>query len=103
LEVPAADLYLMKWIMHDWDDESCIAILSNIRKAMLPGAKIMMFEMLIEDGNLQASLMDMNMLSVTKGKERNLSEYKALFQKGGLHFLKLTRLACPLVCLEITL
>ena len=103
MEVPAGDLYFLKWILHDWDDASCICILLNIKKAMLPGAKIMVFEMLVENGNLQTSLMDINMLSLTKGNERTLSQFKDLFEKSGLRFLKLIRMACPLVCLEVTL
>ena len=38
--VPAADLYLLKFILHDWDDENCIKILSRCREAMLPGGRL---------------------------------------------------------------
>ncbi len=46
-EVPAADVYLLKFVLHDWDDESCVRILSNIRAAMKPGARLFIVEMAI--------------------------------------------------------
>jgi len=38
--VPAADLYLLKFILHGWDDENCVKILSRCREAMLPGGRL---------------------------------------------------------------
>jgi hypothetical protein len=84
--VPAADLYLLKFILHDWDDESCIKILSRCREAMLPGGRIAVIEFLIGDHNDPgpAALMDLNMLAVATGKERTLAEIDALLAKAGL-------------------
>ncbi|HEY6492644.1 MAG TPA: methyltransferase [Trebonia sp.] len=84
--VPAADLYLVKMIMHDWDDDGCVTILRNIRTAMNPGARVAVVEMLV--GNPSdpgpAALMDMNMLAVVPGQERSLAEYDALLSAAGL-------------------
>ena len=69
--VPAGDLYLVKMIMHDWDDDSCVAILRNIRAAMNPGARVAVVEMLVGEPSDPgpAALMDMNMLAVVPGQE----------------------------------
>ena len=84
--VPSADLYLLKMILHDWDDTSCIKILTNCRDAMTSGARIAVVEMLI--GELSdpgpAALMDMNMLGAVPGQERSLPEYEALLSAAGL-------------------
>ena len=64
--VPAADLYLLKFILHDWDDESCVKILSRCREAMVPGGRIAIIDFLIGDRDYPGvmALMDLNMLAV---------------------------------------
>jgi hypothetical protein len=90
--VPSADLYLVKMILHDWDDDSCITILRNIRAAMNPGARVAVVEMLVGDpaDPGPAALMDMNMLAVVPGQERSLAEYDALLSAAGLRRTKVT-------------
>ncbi|MGI5518592.1 methyltransferase [Streptomyces sp. CA-106131] len=90
--VPAADLYLIKMIMHDWDDESCITILKNVRAAMNPGARVTVVEMLVGKPSNPgpAALMDMNMLAVCPGQERSLSQYDALLSAAGLRRTSVT-------------
>ena len=64
--VPVADMYLLKYILQDWDDESCIQILNNVRIAMAPGARVVIVEMLLgefDDPGI-GTLMDMNMLAM---------------------------------------
>jgi predicted O-methyltransferase YrrM len=84
--VPRADLYLLKFIVHDWDDARAIKILQRCREAMNPGARIVIVEMLVgpvSDPGLGA-LMDMNMLANSPGQERSLEEYDALLGAAGL-------------------
>lgn len=84
--VPAGDLYLLKFILHDWDDESCVKILSRCREAMVPGGRIAIIDFLIGDRDDPGvmALMDLNMLAVAVGKERALAEFDALLAKAGL-------------------
>ena len=84
-EVPAADLYLLKAVLHDWDDDSCVRILSNCREAARPGARMVVIENVIRAPTRDrfAALLDMNMLAVTSGQERELAEYDALFAASG--------------------
>ena len=84
--VPAADLYLLKFILHDWDDESCVKILSRCREAMVAGGRIAIAEMLVgeRDDPGVVALLDLNMLAVADGKERTLAEFDALLAEAGL-------------------
>ena len=84
--VPSADLYILKMILHDWDNERCVKILKNCRAAMTPGGRITVVEMIV--GELSdpgpAALMDVNMLAAVPGQERSLTEYDALLSAAGL-------------------
>ena len=81
--VPAGgDTYIMKWIIHDWNDERSIAILKNCRRAVVPGGKLLLVEAVLPPANQRAfsKFMDLNMLVMTGGRERKESEYNALFE-----------------------
>jgi hypothetical protein len=91
-EIPVvADIYLMKFIIHDWNDEQSIAILSNLAKSAPKGSKVLLIETVVEDDNNTPSIskiMDLNMLVMTGGKERTPSEYAALLEKTGFRLEK---------------
>jgi hypothetical protein len=84
--VPPADLYLIKYILHDWDDQKCVRILANCRAALEPGGRVVVVECLVEPTGTSSGvpLMDLNMLTVTGGRERELAEFDALFAAAGL-------------------
>lgn len=90
VSVPEADLYLLKFILHDWNDASCVQILENCRRAMLPGGRVAVIELQLGPMNEPglAPLMDLNMLVMLTGRERILSEYEALFAAAGLNCRK---------------
>jgi hypothetical protein len=79
--VPAADLYLLRYILHDWDDAACIRILRNCRRAMLPGGRVAVIEQVLGDIGQPgpAPLMDLNMMVMLGGRERSETEYGQLF------------------------
>jgi hypothetical protein len=83
--VPAADLYLLKAVLHDWDNDSCVRILRNCREAARPGGRVIVIENVIRDlaRDRFATLLDMNMLAVTTGQERDLAAYDELFAASG--------------------
>jgi hypothetical protein len=84
-EMPSADLYLLKWILHDWDDDACRTILRNCRAAARPGGRAVVIEVLLREVGTpdHGALQDINMLCVTEGRERDLTEYDALFAATG--------------------
>jgi O-methyltransferase len=90
-EVPAgADLYLLKWILHDWDDERATLILRRCREAMVTtSARLMVIEQVLPETTAPGvprdpMLSDLNMLAIYGGKERTLPEFEALLRRGGL-------------------
>ncbi|MEU3649842.1 methyltransferase [Lentzea sp. NPDC034063] len=100
--VPAADLYLLKFILHDWDDDSCVSVLQNCRESMLPGGRVAIVEMVAGEpgGSSLVSLMDMNMLSMTIGRERGLDEFDDLLGKSGLRRVRNTPIQHPYQVIE---
>jgi hypothetical protein len=87
--VPAGDVFLLKHVLHDWDDESSIRILSNIRAAMRPGARLAIIEMVIgAESSTIAALLDMTMLYATTGRERELPEYETLLDAAKLRIVR---------------
>jgi hypothetical protein len=101
----AADAYLMKFVLHDWNDEQCITILQNCAKAMNPSAKLLVLESVIPEGNAPhpGKFMDINMLAMTGGMERTEKEYAALFAKAGLKLSRVIHTHSPMFSvLEVT-
>jgi hypothetical protein len=80
-----ADIYLFRHIIHDWTDEQCRVILTNLRKAIAPTGKLIVAEMVIPPGNERSfgKFLDLNMLIMPGGKERTEDEYRTLFERSG--------------------
>lgn len=100
--VPPGDLLLLKAVLHNWDDESCVEILSTCRKALRPGGRIVVVEMPLgpvgESGF--APLLDLDMLAVLPGRERELAHYDTLFTAAGLRRTKVTPTSSPQSLIE---
>jgi hypothetical protein len=88
--VPPADCYLLKWILHDWDDDECVAILTRCRESLRAGGVVLVVEMLLGRPGYEraTALMDLNMMAVAGGRERSEAEFARLFERAGL---RLTR------------
>jgi hypothetical protein len=86
-----ADAYVMRHIIHDWDEEKCLTILRNCHRAMRPAGKLLVIESVIPPGNepFHGKFLDLVMLLIPGGKERTEAEYRALFERAGF---KLTRI-----------
>ncbi|MGH6789338.1 MAG: methyltransferase [Pseudolabrys sp.] len=84
-----ADAYTMKYILHDWDDEKSIKILSNCRDAMNKNSRLLVVDSIIPPGNDPGyvKLLDIEML-IIGGRERTKADFAEIFRKAGL---KLTR------------
>jgi hypothetical protein len=94
---PSADLYLLKFILHDWDDSSAVRILTNIRRAMNVGGRVVLVEMRLGDVGEPGlgPLVDVNMLAVTGGRERTRDEYQKLLAAADLELDKVTPTQSP--------
>ncbi|MFG3280865.1 methyltransferase [Streptomyces sp. NPDC048111] len=85
-EVPAGgDLYLLKNILHDWDDEDCLRILGAVRRAAAPGRRLLVVDAVLPDnGDAHPAVeLDMIMLMVLKGRERTAAEFERLLTRSG--------------------
>jgi hypothetical protein len=86
-DVPeGGDAYVLKSIIHDWEDEEAIAILRACRAAMGPEAVVLLIERHLggPNENPAAKLSDLNMLVMPGGRERSDEEYAALFEQAGM-------------------
>lgn len=87
--VPArGDAYVLKQVLHDWDDERAMRILSSVRSAMSPTARLLVFERMLPEpvirGDAYPLLLDALMLAVTGGRQRTRQEFECLFESAGL-------------------
>ena len=91
--VPAGgDTYLLKHILHDWGDDTCLTILGHIRTGLAPGGRLLILEQVIPPGNDPApgKLLDLNMLVMTEGgRERTPGEYALLLESAGLNLRRI--------------
>jgi hypothetical protein len=87
-----ADAYLLKAILHDWEDGECVAILRVIREAMPDDAVVLVLERDLggPNENPPAKFSDLNMLVNPGGRERSEEEYAALFASAGLRYVGAT-------------
>ncbi|MEV6717960.1 methyltransferase [Lentzea sp. NPDC051208] len=90
--VPAGDVYLIKRILHDWDDDRCARILANCRRAMRPGGRVLVVDAAIPPGNEphHAKAIDVIMLTLLPGRERTTEEFAPLFAAAGLRLTSIT-------------
>ncbi len=97
-----ADAYLMKHIIHDWDDEQSIKILQNIYSAMNGNGKVLIVEMVIPEGNepSPSKILDLQMLIGTGGKERTEKEYRELLETAGFRLTRIIPTRSPLSIVE---
>lgn len=86
-EVPGGcDRYVLKSVLHDWDDDSCSRILAAVRSAMPPGARVLVLDAIVPDNAVShpAHAFDLLMLVLTgAGRERTAGEWAALFDRAG--------------------
>ena len=80
-----ADVYLMKAILHDWEDAECVAILGNIRREIPDDGVLLVVERVVGPPNedLEGKMSDLHMLVMPGGRERTAPEWTALFDAGG--------------------
>lgn len=86
------DLYVLKFILHDWDDEQCVTILRHISANMARGGKVLLVEQLVAPDNVPdpAKWLDLHMLVMTGGRERTEAEFAQLFARAGLALARVT-------------
>ena len=91
--VPAgADAYILKGIIHDWNDKAALRILKNCRRAIHSDGTLLLAETVLSPSTDPASaLMDMLMMVLTNGRERTESEFRSLLQEAGFSMVQVIR------------
>ena len=109
--VPAGDLYLLRFILHDWSDADCLRILTNCRRAMRPRGRLVLVEAFLgrvgqdvgpDMADMQGALIDLHMFVAAGGRERSVSQYADLLQHAELSMTATTPLPSGYVLMEAT-
>jgi len=87
-----ADTYLVSSVLFDWDDDECVSILRNVRAAMQKGARLLVYETAMPEGDsfYFGKFFDLNMMVVTGGKVRSEAEHRGLLERAGLTWVRAT-------------
>ncbi len=96
------DAYLMKTIIHDWDEASALTILRNVRTAIAPDGKLLLMEMVLPEGAPwhPGMLLDLEMLVSAGGRERTAAEYSELLVQAGFRMTQVLPTAGPMSIVE---
>jgi len=97
-----ADVHMLKFVLHDWNDEESLRILRNCRAAIAKDGRLVVIENVVPDSVEPAMvhLMDLNMLVMTGGLERTAKEYGELFAKAGFRLERVIPTASPFSVIE---
>jgi hypothetical protein len=89
--VPRGDVYVLSTILHDWDDERAEAILRTVRTSAPVGARLVLLESVIPDGNDPdgAKWLDLLLLALFAGRERNEDQWRSLLEAGGFEPMRI--------------
>jgi SAM-dependent methyltransferase len=97
-----ADVHLLKQVVHDWDDERATRLLQNCHRALVPGGKLLLVEMVIPGDNRPspAQAMDLNMLVLLGGRERTEEQFERLFEAAGFRLEQVIPTNSPFSVIE---
>ncbi|MBW6473518.1 MAG: hypothetical protein K0B14_10365 [Anaerolineaceae bacterium] len=89
-KVPAADLMILKSVLHNWEDEKALMILNNCREVMSPSSRLLIIEMIIDSPTDQiGAFYDLNMQVLFNGKERTEEEFDGLLKQANLQIKRI--------------
>ena len=100
--LPAADAYILMEVIHDWPDAEAAAILSAIRRAASPSARVLIIENVLADGvaDPRGRTLDIVMLAVTGGRERTASQFARLLDSADFRGTTVIETSGPLRIVE---
>jgi hypothetical protein len=97
---PGGDAYMMKAILHDWEDPEALAILRNCGRAMAGSGTLLIIERLLDDAGPVITFGDLNMLVGPGGRERTQAEYQRLLATAGFQLTRVVRTTSDWVLIE---
>jgi predicted O-methyltransferase YrrM len=94
--VPAADTYIFKHIMHDWDDDHCVRVLRNCHSTMEGDGRLLCIDSVIppmgDTSGATAKVTDIVMMAFIAGKERTKTQWESLYSEAGFRISSITPL-----------
>lgn len=96
------DAHVLKWIIHDWDEEKSVGILKNCHRALTENGKLILVEAVVPAGNEPhfSKFIDLNMLVMTGGRERTEAEFRALYEAAGFRLTRVVPTESPFSVIE---
>jgi O-methyltransferase domain len=93
----------MRHILHDWQDDTCVRILGNIREVIPPSGRLLVIEAVVPDGNDESpsKLFDMFMMTLPDGLERTEAQFRAIFNASGFTLTGITPTESPVSVIEV--
>jgi len=101
--VPAgADTIILKWIIHDWNDEQSVSILKNCHRALPENGKLILVEAVVPETSEPhfSKFIDLNMLVITGGRERTEAEFRKLYEDSGFKLTQVVPTESPFSVIE---
>ncbi len=101
-----ADAIILSRVLHDWPDDLAVKLLNQARSALLPGGKIYILEMILDQDSPKGGLLDLNMFVMTGGCERTLEDWQRLLAEANLslsQIIELSTIVSVLIVEEITM
>lgn len=97
-----ADTHVLKFILHDWNDEESLRLLKSCRSAIAPDGRLLVLEVVVPDGDGPdfSHVLDLNMLVMTGGMERTAKEYGELLARAGFRLTRIVPTASPFPVIE---
>src|SRR6185312_2272686 len=94
-----ADAYLIRHLLHNYDDDDCARMLDNIRRAMRPDSRILVLEKTVptDDTPGPGRWLDLHVMLLTGGRERSEPEFRTLFERAGLQLERVLPTSHPAV------
>jgi O-methyltransferase domain/Dimerisation domain len=96
------DAHILKWIIHDWDEEKSVAILKNCHRALPANGKLILVEAVVPESTEPhfSKFIDLNMLVMTGGRERTEKEFGALYEAAGFRLTRVVPTESPFSVIE---
>ncbi len=98
-----SDLYILKRILHDWDDQACVSILRNCQKAMATTSRLLIIDAVVPEGNTphESKNFDLFMLALFGGQERTQKEWQRLLDDSNLKLKRIWPTPSSLAIIEV--
>jgi len=84
-----ADIYLLKKILLNWDDQKALEILKNCRQAIVPSSRLLIVDRILHKNRWKDNLADLNLWMLGSGKIRSESEFRVLLETAGFQITKI--------------